>query len=205
MRKQKIINKKTIYYISFTFILLFISAVVFAATTGILTLRGSVSRGNNANLDFVKAHCDPTEVTTGVPVGKGFTLGGLTGGNYNCGISLEQGANLVNGFNDVLTWGIYLREAGDTQSIKFSIKNVGNAPVDLVGINITEQTGFGTNTGEIELTGTGLSIPSQCLDIGEEIGPFTLNVYWPVGDLIETNGAIFKAFLDYSQATSACP
>lgn len=205
MKNQKGINKKTVTYIIITFIMFLIIGVVFAATTGILTLNGSVSRGDAVDLDFINVVCDPAAVTTGVTAGEGVTVGGAAGGDFNCGVSLSNGTNIVNGTNDVLTWGIFLREPGDSQAITFSIKNVGSASVDLSALNVSTSTGFGSSTGDIELSGNGINISAQCLDPGDEIGPFTINVYWPAVDTSSTSGATFTATMNYTQATNSCP
>lgn len=204
MNNQKGISQKTVAYIVAAFALFLMVGIVYAATTGVLTLSGSVSRGDSVDLDFTKASCDPVAVSTGVNAGEGVTVAGLAGGDFNCGVALSTGSNISNGVNDVLTWGIYLREPGDNQAITFSIINVGSSPVDLSAIDLSTSTGFGTGLGEIELTGTGTTIGQACLNPGDEIGPFTINVYWPIEDTAATGGATFTAIMDYTQAANSC-
>lgn len=206
MNKQKGMSKKTVTYIIAAFLLILVGGVVFAATTGILTINGSVSRGDSVDLDFTAAVCNPVGVTTNVEPGAGVTLAGAPGGDYNCGVALSNGLNAANGVNDVLTWGIFLREPGDSQAINFSIKNVGSVPVDLAALSVDTSTGFGAAAGEIELTGTALNIAAQCLDPDEVVGPFTINVHWPTADTSATGGGTFTATMNYAQAaTSSCP
>ena len=205
MQSQKGINKKNITFIIVVFAMFLVVGIVFAATTGVLTLNGSVSRGESVDLDFISVACSPAATTTGVPTGDGVTVSGVAGGDYNCGVALSNGLNPANGANDVLTWGIFLREPGDSQSITFSIKNVGSTSVDLSAISVDTSTGFGSSAGDISLSGTGTTISAACLDAGDIIGPFTINVSWPILDTAATAGATFTATMNYAQAVGTCP
>ena len=197
IQAKKGLSKKQIGIAIASFAVLLLGGVVYAATTGVLNINGAVSRGANVDLDFTDVSCS-LQTTSGVPAGGGVTITGIGAGDYNCGVSIGNHAG-TNGMNDVLDWGVFLRSPGDTVTVNFSITNVGSVDADLAAINITNQTGFGVATGDIALTGTGLTIPAQTIPIGQTVGPFTLTVTWPAGDSASTGGATFSASLNYSQ------
>ena len=205
MQNKENINKKIITFIIITFLIFLIVGIYFALTTGILNLNSSINKEESVNLDFINVACNPPATTNGVPIGNGFTVSGASGGNYNCGVALSNSVNPANKTNDVLTWGIFLREPGDSQSITFSIKNVGNSSIDLSAISISTTTGFGASTKDIKLSGTGTTISTTCLNSNDTIGPFTINVTWPITDNSTTASAIFTATMNYAQAINICP
>jgi hypothetical protein len=196
--QKKGLTQKQIGIAIAAFAVLFLGGIVFAATSGVMNINGAVSRGANVDLDFAVASCS-LQTTSGVPAGGGISLTGIGSGDYNCGISIGDHAG-TNGANDVLNWGVFLRSPGDTVTITFSISNVGAVDALLNAINISTQTGFGTAPGQINLSGSGTTIPSQTIPVGQTAGPYQITVTWPAGDATATDGATFAATLDYAQA-----
>lgn len=202
-KKKKGLNKQQVGFIIAGFGIFLLGGIVYAATTGILTISGTVTRGDAVDLDFINATC-ATQVTTGVEAGDGYTTTGATSGNYNCGVAISDvSPATANGTNDKLDFGIYLREPGDTNTITFYIKNVGSVPalLDGVAISTTGFTGDATDNA-INLSGTytGLST-SQTLAVGATAGPYTIVVDWPTTATDATGGASFSATIDYEQGT----
>jgi len=197
-KKSKGIQKKQLGYLTACFGVLAVSGVVWAATSGVLSVNGS----EHVDLDFVSAACRPAAVTTGVPAGEGFAAGApAMAGNLNCAVQLTAGAN---GANDVLNLGIYPREPGDVWSVTFYIKNVGAADATLGPISVNTQAGFGVSTGDIALAGNAFSIASTCVGVGETVGPYRIMAGWPAGDKAFTAGVTFEVTLNYTQAIAPC-
>jgi hypothetical protein len=195
---KKSLTHKQIGIVIAAFAVLLLGGVVYAATTGVMNINGAVSRGANVDLDFTVASCS-LQTTSGVPAGGGVSLTGIGAGDYNCGISIGDHAG-SNGANDVLNWGVFLRSPGDTVTVSFSISNVGAVDAALEAINISTQTGFGSAAGQIQLSGSGTTIPAQTIPVGQTAGPYQITVTWPAGDATATDGANFAATLNYSQA-----
>jgi hypothetical protein len=211
MRKKinmkKGVSHKTIGIAAIAFAVLFVGGVVFAATSGVLQINGSVDRGANVDLDFVSVSCS-VQSTEGIPAGGGVSSTGIGPGNYNCGISTANRPG-TNGANDILNWAAFLASPGSTVTFTFSIQNVGavDAVLNAVNIDTTATTGFGlldgtgtTTPGQISITGSGLTIPQQTITVGSITGPYTYTVTWPAGDATATSSADFSASLNYSQA-----
>ena len=195
---NKGLTHKQIGIAAAAFGVLLVGGIVYAATSGVLSINGAVSRGANVDLDFVSVSCS-VQSTAGIAPGTGVSTSGMGAGDYNCGISTGDRAG-TNGINDVLNWAAYLASPGSTVTINFSIANVGAVDAALAAINITDQTGFGSNPGEITLSGTGTSIAAQTIGVGNTIGPFSITVTWPSADSTATDSAVFAATLNYSQA-----
>jgi hypothetical protein len=196
------LNRKQVGVVVAAFAFMLVGGVVYAATSGVMQINGTVARGVNVDLDFVNVACASANLEQAVdtPAGiRGVTLTGAAGGNYTCGTLLGNGAG-TNGANDVFNWGAFLRSPGDSVTVNFSIENVGSVRADLVAISITDQTGLGSLTGQIRLEGTGTTIEQQFINPGVTIGPFAITVTWPNDEPTATGEGTFAATLQYTAA-----
>lgn len=202
-KKKKGLSKQQVGYIIAGFGIFLLGGVVYAATTGILSISGTVTRGDAVDLDFINASC-ATQVTTGVETGDGYTVAGAAGGDYNCGVTIaDVTPATANGAKDKLNFGVYLREPGDTNTITFYIKNVGSVPalLDSIAVSTTGFVGDATDNG-ISLSGTYSNLATgQTLAVGGMAGPYTIVIDWPIAATDATGGASFTATLDYEQGT----
>ncbi|MCL2173725.1 hypothetical protein FWH58_00255 [Candidatus Saccharibacteria bacterium] len=204
-KKNLGLDKKTLNYIIAGFAVLVLGGVVWAASTGVLQITGSVSRGTSVDLDFITASCVTPKTGYGTD---GVTSTGAAGGDLGCGLVIGNRPAVANGANDTLTFGMFLGDAGDAETVQFYIKNVGAVDTTLSAINVTDTTGFGASpTGnDITLGGTyasGLASP-LCLEPGDQVGPFTISATWPSGLTGASGDASFAADLDYAEASVAC-
>jgi hypothetical protein len=179
-----------------------VGGVVYAATTGVLNINGTVVRGANVDLDFVNASCSVVE-TTDVPAGDGFAVvaGAIEDGDNNCAVVVRNNTG-TNGANDRLEFGVYLRTPGDTVTINFDVENVGSVNASLAAINTTGTTGFGGVTG-ITLGGSITTdfAAARTINVGGSES-HTITVTWPTtgAAAASSDSATFVAELQYTAA-----
>ncbi|MCL2869820.1 hypothetical protein FWF48_03365 [Candidatus Saccharibacteria bacterium] len=202
-KKNKGLDKKTLGYLIAGFGVLLLGGIVWAATSGLLSISGSVSRGTSVDLDFTNVSC--ISPTTGYGT-TGVTTTGSNGGDYGCGVTLGNRSG-ANGANDTLSFGMFLGEPGKTETVQFYIKNVGAVDADLSAVNVTNDAGFGDSASgghDITLGGSYVDMTAQCIPTGTSIGPFTISATWPDGLTGASGDAQFAADLNYAAAASSC-